>query len=497
MKRTGRAATLALLGGLMLLPTMAQARADIQADVVKAMPRLQSSMNGNDCTGAMKVVSPILARKDFPSLDARLQAPILLAATLCEGNSNQIEPALVHARALTALPAAPDVAWRMRFGLELDSQRYGDAVTTLEAIQKVPSAAATIEDNWIFTLAQRFDGKPDDPDFVRLAALISGDGFAPARYNLDFEFLRLAHARHLAKAGKIDEAKAALGKVRLGSLYREASLDPVLRGLLPADFKLSDAYKREIATIEKMSIERPGLLGLPIALSGAQRALGQDQQALATLESARPEGALAKQFSDIGEQHIWWWNAMSQSYKRLGRYDDAVAAFRKAVDKGEMGRANISQTINLGFLQLHFGHYADALATLETIDVNAPGAASPYGLMAWHDAHACAAHMAGKADLAAADLAYVKAHEGDAAAVLTEVLACLGQTDAAAATVIARLDNPQQSAGALQELSTFLEPKTLPESPTAATYKAIAARSDVQAAATRAGGARIFDVYDE
>ncbi|TCM17127.1 tetratricopeptide repeat protein [Novosphingobium sp. PhB165] len=496
MTKLGRSAfVLALLGGTALLAAGAQAR-DIGETVAKTLPRLQSTMNGNDCNGALKLVSPILARKDFTTLEPKQQAPVLLAATLCEGDTNKLEPALVHARMLTALPGAPDVAWRIRYGVEIDTGRNEDAVTTLEAVMKKPSAAATFENEWIFALARKLAATPDDPAYGRLTALVSADDFAPAQYEFGFDGMRLAHARQLAKDGKPDQAKAMLGKLRLGSAMRDASLDPVLRGLLPADFKLSDAYRHEVSVLEKMSLERPGLLALPIDLAATQRALGQGDKALATLEAARPDGALAKQFSDRKDRINWWWDGMARTYEQLGRYDKAVEAYQAAIALGEYGKPNFSQTINLAYLHIRFGHQQDAMTVLAPFADQPVAIASPYGMMEFHLAHGCAAQALGQTDAANADLAYAVAHAKDHPEAFTDLQLCLGRIDTAAAAMIARLNDPTLRIDALAQLSDYRAlPAGVPPGPFDAGMQVLRGRADVQAAIARAGGTRHFDIY--
>lgn len=497
MTVSGRGAfVLALLGGIALLPPPAAARGDIGEAVADAMPRLQASMNGNDCDGAMKLVSRLLARKDFATLEAGRQAPLLMAAVLCEGRGKQLEPALDHARMLTALPAAPQVAWRMRYGLELDSNRDHDALATLEAIQRqTPAAFDGFKSDWIFTLARRLSAEADPSAYRRLLVLMTDPKFAPAKDDPSYEGYRLRYARMLAKDGDKDGATAQLAQIQDARRLLDASLDPTLRAALPAGFDVRAAYERQAADLEKRSLARPALLDLPIQLAATQRTLGQPEKALATLEAARPEGALAKQFSDRADQINWWWDGLARTYEQLGRYENAVDAYRHAISLGEMGSANVSQSINLAYLHTRFGHPQDALAVLEPF-ASGQLRASPYGMMEYRLAHGCAAQALGRQDLAAADLAYAEAHGSDHPDALTDLQLCLGQTDAAAATMIARLDDADLRVEALERLSEYrAPPANVSANPFNVRMQALSARADVQAAIARAGGIGHFDIY--
>ncbi len=498
MTKMGRSAlVLALLGGVATLSTGAQAREDVSRAAAKAMPRLQASMNGNDCAGAMKAVSPVLSRKDFATLDQSMQARMLLAATLCEGGSNQLEPALVHARALTALPNSPNVAWRMRFGIELDSGRYGDAVTTLETMQRqFPAALEAIESRWVFDLAGRFKGREDDPAYRRLLTLAIDPKFAPAGDDRTYQSMRLPLARLLAKDGDTPGATAQIAAIRDANLLRDVSLDPMLRGFLPQPFDLRTAYERQADDLEKRSIARPGLLELPVSLAATQRTLGQTDKALATLEAARPEGVLAKQFADRNTHINWWWDGLARTYEQLGRYDQAVDAYRKAIDGGESGGANVSQTINLAYLHVRFGHPQDALTVLAPFTSASEQKTSPYGMMEFHLAHGCAAQALGQTEAVNADLTYAQDHAKDHPTAFTDLQLCTGRIDMAAASMIARLDNPEMRVDALAQLSLYrAPPTTLPADPFAAGMEALRNRADVQAAIARSGGIGHFDIY--
>lgn len=498
MTNLGRSAfVLALLGETALLSTHAQARADIGETVAKALPRVQASMNGNDCAGAMKVVSPILARKDFATLDQKLQVPVLLAATLCEGSTSKLEPALIHARALTALPNSPNVAWRMRFGIELDSGRYGDAVTTLETMQRqTPAALAVIERKWVYDLAGRFKGREDDPAYRRLLTLALDPKFAPAGDDRAYERMRLPLARLLAKDGDKPGATAQIAAIRDADLLRDVSLDPSLRAFVPEPFDLRASYERQAADLEQRSIARPGLLELPIELAATQRALGQPNKALVTLEAAKPDGVLAKQFADRDTKINWWWDGLARTYEQLGHYDKAVEAYRNAIGGGESGGPNVSQTINLAYLHVRFGHPQDALTVLEPFAGPSARQTSPYGMMEYHLAHGCAAQALGQTEAVNADLAYMEGHAKDHPEAFTDLHLCAGRIDVAAASMIARLDNPDMRVDALAQLSVYRPlPANVPPGPFEAGMQALRNRADVQAAAARAGGTRRFDVY--
>jgi tetratricopeptide (TPR) repeat protein len=488
-----RATLLAALA-LAAVPQAALARKDIGETAAAALPQAQTYMATDNCEGALRQVSPVVADKAFATLEDRVRVPFLMIATLCEARGDRIEPALLHAREMTAITGAPGVAWSLRFGLELDGGRPADAVATLETMQKdLPDGIDPIQTDWLMALGRKFAGDQANPAYRRYLALLSAS--PRAQDDPRFEGIRRAYARVLKDSGDDAGASAQIAAIGNARLLRDISLDPALRSLLPETFDLRAAYQREIADLERRSILRPGLLTLPIQLATAQRAIGEADKARVTLEAARPYGVLEKQFSDRDSQLNWWWDGLARTYEQLGRYEDGVAAYRQAIASGESGRVNVSQTINLAYLQSRFGHHDAALETLAPLGATIDTSASPYGTMEYRLAHGCAAQGAGQTDLAEADLAYAEAHAEDHAEAVTDLQICLNRVDAAAASMIARLGDPDRRVDALAQLSDYAPPPAnLPPMPFAAGLAALKQRADVQAAVARAGGTRKFDV---
>ncbi|TCM43257.1 tetratricopeptide repeat protein [Novosphingobium sp. ST904] len=495
----GASARAALLAGLALAlaPQAALARKDIGQTAATALTQAQRYMEAENCEGALGQVSPIVASKDFPALEEPVRFPFLLISTLCEARTNRIEPALVHARAATAITGAPEIAWTLRFGIELDGGKPEDAVATLEAMQqRLPEGIDGVDTEWLFALSRKFLEDKDNPAYRRLLALLTAPEFARGKEDMAFDWMRRSYARLLLSSGDRPAAAAQIAAIRSADALREITLDPALRDMLPASFDLRAAYERQIAALESRSVTRPGLLELPIAIAASRRTLGQAEKALATLEAARPEGVLSKQFSDHDKQLNWWWDGMARTYEQLGRYDEAAAAYRKAIEGGERGAGNFSQTINLAYLHSRFGHDDAALATLATVEGKTDSMASPYGVMELRLARGCAAQALGKTDLAQADLAYAEAHAADHPEAVTDLQICTGRIDAAAASMIARLDDPDRRINALTQLSDYDPlPANLPPSPFAAGLETLKHRPDVQAAIARAGGTRKFNIF--
>lgn len=490
----------ALLGAVALvaLPSAGAARTDFIDTAQTALLRGAEAADRDDCVAALKQINPVIAHGEFSTLPEQGRAALLQVASYCELETKQYGKALTHARTITTYLSPPAEAWRLRFGLEVKEGQYAAAVGTLDAIQKqAPAVVGDLDKDWIWSLFRKLkaDEELATPRSLFLA-VVSRPGFAPEAEELNFEWLRLEYARDLAAAGDKTGAAQVIGKLRKAAALYDASLDldPVVRSAVGANFDLRAAYEREIEMLNQMSALRPGLLNLVLETSRAQRTIGQPEAALATLEAARPDGILSKQFSDRAEWLNWWWDEMGRAYTQLGRYDDAVAAFASAIEGGENGMSNVSQTINLGYVHNYFGHPEATLPLLAPFEDNA-NAASPYGMMEFHLARGCAAQAAGKPDIAARDLAYAKAHDTDHPEALSDLLMCMGDLDGAAASVVARLDDPKRRLSALKQLSDYApRPASAPVRSIDASLQKLRERADVKAAILRAGGTRRFNV---
>jgi tetratricopeptide (TPR) repeat protein len=224
------------------------------------------------------------------------------------------------------------------------------------------------------------------------------------------------------------------------------------------------------------------------------RQLGRAREALEVLRAAEAEIGTPGAFSDLEDHLSWFWDNMARTYRMLGRYDDALAAYAKGGSARERGNLNVSQVLNMAGNQLSFGRNEDALRTIAVFD-DPKRRRSPYGEMVLRYVRGCAHAFAGRRDLTGPDLAYAKAHEKDNREAFAWLMLCTGDMDGAAAAYIKRLDDPEQRGDALMSFSDFDDPSVArPPDPFDSLLKAVAARPDVKAAIKRAGGVRRFRV---
>ena len=177
----------------------------------------------------------------------------------------------------------------------------------------------------------------------------------------------------------------------------------------------------------------------------------------------------------------------------LGRFDELLAAYAKGGTRDEHGNLNVSQLLNMAANLIDLGRNEEALRTIAVFD-DPKRSRSPYGEMVLRWVRGCAHAFQGRRDLAAADVAFAKAHEKDNRGAYARLLLCTGDMDGAAAAYIRRLDDPQERGDVLMSFSDFDDPQVRLPDPFEALHDTIRARPDVKAAIERAGGARRFNI---
>lgn len=492
-----RAATILLMAAALAGAPVRGALPADQAEIARQFIAAYNKATQGDCASAMTDIDPLLKSPVFAAMpeDAR-QDGYGLAAN-CEMILGKSDLGYAHALAATKLEGPNAVVWRMRLGVEVQKKDAAAALVTIEAMApRHQDAVNAIPINWFYTLDRMLRDKPDLPARRRLLSILSKPDYVPDQIGYNGDKFRQSYAAMLVEAGSEgDKATAAqlVSQITDPFALLGMSVDPRLSALMPASYDARATFEGQIARLRDVAASHPGSLGVVLQIELMLRVVGRPAEALATLEASRPDASQGNDFADSDDMRNWWWNGMAYSYAMLGRYDEAVAAFRSGVAVKEHGRMNVSQTINLSHVQLLFGHPKDALATLAPFDGDQGLKTSPYGAMAMRDGRGCARFRSGDIAGAKADLDYALAHERDAADTVTDLQLCMNDADGAAASLIRRLNNPDQRADALKQLSDYDPPlATLPPDPSEKVLDAVKARPDVKAAIARAGGVRRF-----
>jgi tetratricopeptide (TPR) repeat protein len=474
-------------------PAGAQAEALTKADQ-KALIQIGAAAEAGDCALVLKRAEPFVKRRKGV-LPNDLTVTLYDAIAACHIEANRNDEAYSAALSGTALAESTPKLWQIRLFSEIARKRWTDVAATLEAMTQ--GHGATLNDLPIPVMWELLDGMKKDgaaETRTRVLKLLASDSYAPSETFGSNDGFRLLYAQDRIAAGDTAAAGPVIARLEDPSNIANASLDPRMRGYL-ASTDLAAAATRRLARHREWVAREPDRLRPLIAAATNLRQLGRAKEALDLLRSAEPR--LDKLTETEDSDHVnWWWNELALTYEALHRPDEAVEAYRNGSKASEDGVPNVSQLINLALAQLRFGRPRDALATIALRDLSAKGA-SPYGIMLYRRARACALHLEGRGGEAKADVDYVVSHEKDAPVAVTELHLCLDDMDSAAASVIRRLEDPEQRPVMLLELSDFdLAPPPLPTDRNARNREALKKREDVKAAIARAGGTRRFNVAE-
>lgn len=449
---------------------------------------------GDDCKASMETLKPALASKAFSKSDEATRIKIYGLMLFCASKIGDYDAAYRYALAGTNLQSFEPEFWRMRLWYEMDKKRLVEAVQTVQTIASRSSEALnSIPVSWFFTLNWELSKGSDKGPHETLLAILSAPTYQPAELMAPKDYFKRGYAALLVERGDKAGAAALVQKIEEPSQLIEISVDPRLRDMLPSDFDARAAVERRLAKVREISASHLDSLDALLGMVDLLRQLGRLDEALTTLQGARPDGPLRTTYSDLSEQENWWWDSLSRVYQLLGRYDEAVAAMTRGVEILEWGEnANVSQAINLGFLHLRFGQPAAALAAATALEARGYEA-SPVGEMLLRVVRGCARMALGQATAAKVDLEYAKTHEKDNPPAVTALLLCAGDMDAASASLIRRLNDPKLRSAALLDVSEYDQPpRGRSKAPDDIRLEELKTRPDVAAAIARAGGARRF-----
>lgn len=478
----------------MSLGVSALAAEQAEPPAVGLLNRVVAAAERGDCNAVLPLVAKLKTMREFADVPALRLVTLHLSAS-CLHELKQPSAAYDDALAGSTLPDSDDYLWRLRLYYEVERKDWPAVVATIEALSNGRGATLNaLPISNLYTIDTQLKRAKLAALRQRLLTVLAADSYWPDEPGATNEGFRYRNALALQEAG---DTKAALDLVRgltSPSLVVGLTLDPRFRAAFPAEYDIRATVERDLAAQRTAADRHPDAIGPLVRVADDLRLLGRPREALATLDTIRAKVMGNAPLVDRDEQAIWWWDQIARAHHADGDAPAAIAALRSGRALSEHGSTNVSLTINLANTQLVTGDPAAALATLAGFKTD-DGSASPYGVMQMISVRGCARVRTGDQSGADTDLAYARAHEDDDPATATALLLCRGDQEGAAASLVARLANPERRARALEELSTFDEPSTrLPPDPIRAAWTAVGQRPDVQAAAEKAGGVRRFAI---
>jgi tetratricopeptide (TPR) repeat protein len=481
-----------MIAGLALAPCAALAAAP--ATPAEALDQITALARARHCDQALALLaSPAVAGLIDTATDPQKITADQIGM-VCAQQTAQPTLALKYASAGTALPDAPVQLWGGRLALEWATGDHARAIASLESIGALsPGVLNQIDADWLAFVYRSLQAQGEDALRQRLVKRLAAPDYVPADIGRSADGYRYEYAGMQAQAGDMAGAGATFAAIDTPSLLMRATLDPRLRAQVPPGFDALAAVRLRQQRFRAIVAAWPGMVAPALALADTYANLDDGQGMLAVLEPVRPGKDHPALVATRGDVYRWW-HALEEAYTLLGRYDDALAAIRQSMAAGEVNAGNASELLQLGALHLRFGHPAEALTAM------APLAGTAGGLSTERETflrklRGCAAFMTGKAEVAEADLAWLRAHRRENPGNFFALLLCMRHDDEAAAIAIGDLADPDKRAVRLLAFSSFAAlPATYPPDWYRDGVARLATRADVQAAVAKAGGAGHFNI---
>lgn len=490
MGRKMRAAAAALLALGLTAPALQASPSPTANDEQSFVSALGEAAGREDCPAIMTLLDgrfrrDDLARVPLPVLSQYVQLGWSCAQTL--ENDGHLGDWVARAVALGARDR--DLLYlHLKYSFEAD--HLEETLRTLALLRDSdPEGLNRANLSWLARVDDRLKEKSLTNERLTLLALISAESFAPHETLGRADYFLRRFAMLLAEQGRKAEAGAIVARVRVPEVLIEFSFDPVMSALMPKDFDPRAATQAYLEQARKALRDNPDRLEAVIWVAQSHRALGQPQEALATLMAARQrKGGLAA-FVDAVTELNWWWNELAYVHEALNQYDEQISAMQRGARTQEDGGDNISQLLNLAHAQLEAGRPADARETLKTFE-NDGLRVSDYGALVFRFNRGCAAHLMGETAIAEEDLAFTLENVTDERwRMAYRNYLCRDRLDEAAATLIAHLEDATSRAEVLRRLADYDPPPVpRPESLSERWKRAMKARPDVLAALRRYGG---------
>lgn len=458
----------------------------------ETIKRVAAAYQKDDCDTVIALGVPLIEMRGGTGLPGAIESFGYDAVVSCEISKDSQDRAYAHALRGTGLEHASDRLWHLRLAMESDSKRYEAAVASVEAMSQGRGAALnSVPVRWMWNIHNALKDAGSTALRMRLLQVLASDFYAPDELYGDNDWFELRYAKELAAAGENEKAGVLIIRLRDPSAIADASVDPRLRGFVPAELDVRALAEAQLIRHREAIARDPDRLDPLIDAASDLRRLGRPQEAVELLRGVSDRVEQAGAFKDREDKLNWYWDALGRSYEMLGRYDEMVAAFTKGAQQAEESNPNVSQVINLAHAQYGLGRGDDSLRTIAVFADGRKG--SPYGEMEMRLARGCANAVAGRPAEAAADLAFAREHEKDHPEALADLYLCLGDMDGAAAAFIRRLEDPDRRADALLQLSDYDDPPAArPAHPIHSRLKTLKSRPDVKAAIEKAGGTRRF-----
>jgi tetratricopeptide (TPR) repeat protein len=431
-----------------------------EASARRALSAAFSSSDSKDSVAAYKAVSESIRDPGFPALEPSAQHAALALAYVLAYDAKDFEEAHEFATRATESAQQSSKDWEYRWYAAAETKNYRDEADSILAI---------LSRGEVLYLDQRSDAvrrayvdtKSSELSEVRGQMLLAlfERGWRPADGSSASRLWRALSLWLLEghQEGKAQEVAPLIDEsLDVIALRSDGRYQP----LLSSRYLQSNPHKAARARAEvlsRLSAEHPRSLAVLLLLMRERQSLQEDNEVLALATAAdkriADSPASAPPYDDVKRNHRWILNAKANALANLGRFEEAVAEFRRAANLATEGDT-VSQAINLAWLLSKLDRPEDALAALPKTD-----AASDYGKMQIALVQVAVMMEQGNPTAARVYLQYMRDHQEDAVSTFQHALLIAGEYDEAKTLLLSRISTPEKREEALLELQTFSERK--------------------------------------
>lgn len=472
-------------------PPPAPAGAETDSAAQSARTALQvafAQLREREFAAARRSFQAIVESPGFDALDENQQYEVLsLAGGLARdlGDPAHAHPLLVRA---SGYPQAEGSVWHARLMAAADIRDDIDVARCVTMLaRRWPAIMRELNERAIVQLAVRLERSADAAsDYRELLDALFDTGFTVEGESPDVLWLELT--RRALDQDHVARARAVARRIRaprpLLALHVDRRFDRIVEA--SERFALDAAIEADLAQVRARLAAEPDRLVHRTALQRRLLDAARFAEALADTDAVIAQvsdGGGTKRYVDFDDEYPWTLDHRALALQGLGRSDEAVVQLRRAARRPEGGGMNVSQALNLGWLQAELGKADQALEAVEDL-----GDMSPYGRMQLEMVRLMVAVQREDASAVARHLDFMREHRDDAIGTYQLALLHADRGEAAAALLIERLRRSDWRSEALIEVQPY---RQVPMPPIRATrsarHAALVSRADVQAAIVEAG----------
>jgi len=464
----------------------------------------RSQLENDKPAEALRLLERAIAKPGFKNTEPALQHFALLVASYAaqgSGNYARAHELLVEA---TRFPNADAELWTRRAQMAGAVGKWDDVALSLTTVAKKWPKQLQSDDytEWLTNKAVRELGKQPALHNTR-SDLINAlfDAGLKTKYGTEYSYLWLIAATDALEKKDLKRARELTRRITDSTTLIAMRIDKRFDPLTSSEPKLFDvqaAAERELREAKSAMAKKPKSLGAVMIYGYAQHTLGQFEEMLTLADGiiSRVEKTSSKDpvYEDLDDHLNWIYNHKATALRALGRWDEAAATLIAWNNNDRNKEDKVSQGINLGFFYNEMGKPEDALKAVASMKLGEN--MSEYGSTQYQFVRFQAYLQLNKTAEVEAILAWMREHKDDSLGTAQDMLLESGDVDGAAGLFIARLNDANERAMALESIQHYARtPRTERQKKADELKETMLERQDVTAAIEQYGRREKFSIY--